>query len=105
MAAGEVADPDPGRGGAGGVQGQGAGQVAGHVVVAQGGQQRGAGAFGAGAEFLEDLADEWRFAGGVQVDRARVDRGLDGGAADLHERAGRGHEDVAGADEVLERRG
>ena len=70
----EVADLDPRCGGPGSLEREGPGQVSRHVVIAERGQQYRTGSFGAWAEFLKHLADERRFAGGVQVDRACIHR-------------------------------
>ena len=94
----EVADPYPGRGRSGGLERERSRQVARHVVVAERGQQHRAGLFRARAEFLEDLPDERRFTGRVEVHRARVHGGFHGGPADLHERARGRHEHVTGVD-------
>jgi hypothetical protein len=49
-------------------------------------------------EFLEDLPDERRFAGRVEVDRASIHGGFHRGPADLQEGARGRHEHVTGAD-------
>ena len=96
----EVADPHPGRGGPGGRQRESPRQVARHVVVAERGQQHRAGPFRARAEFLEHLADERRFTGGIQVHRARIHRRGHGGPADLHERSRGRDQHVAGIEQL-----
>ena len=84
-AGGEVADVDPDGGVAGLLECQPCGQVARDVVVAEGRQEPGAGVGGLGSVGLEDVADERRLAGRVEVGRLRRDGGLHGRFAELQE--------------------
>ena len=83
---------------------QGSGEVAGHPVVAERGQQRGAGALGAGAPLVEDAADERRLAGRVDVGRTGLDRRFDRGRAPAPERADGADHHVAGLEQGADAR-
>ena len=102
-AVGEVADLDRRGGAARLAQRERAGDVAGHVVEAHRRQQPHAGPLRARAVALEDVAQERRLAGRVDVVGPRGERGLDGGLAEAHEGPDRADEHVALADERADR--
>src|SRR5437764_589778 len=99
----EVADRDAGGLAPGVAEGQCAGQVARHPVVAEGGDHPTARGLGPWSVLLEDAADERRLAGRVEVVGAGGDGGLGGGVAPAGERTDGRDEHIALLDERANR--
>jgi hypothetical protein len=100
----EVADVHAVGAGTRRAQGERPGEHAGHVVVAERGEQRCTGPLGRRSPPLVHRADERRFPGGVEVHRAGPDRRREGGRAEPRERADRADQHVAPCDERGHRR-
>lgn len=83
-------------------QGQGAGEIAGHVVVAERGHESRSPGGRDGVQLKEDPAGEGALPRGVEVARSRPRGSRDRGHAQLHERPDCGDDHIAGAQKARE---